>query len=1066
MSNNHLIIGLGGTGGKIIKAFRKSIYEEFRNIEPVSADGRHHAVHVSYLYVDSSSTDLAASETWRTQGDIGALIALNERNRLSIAHNDLQTRLRDPEHFPLTHRYIGNPALWTDIFSQMNVQQAAGGQMRRLGAALFEPQCRGFVERVRTLSNELAAESGVQGVGFHVCCGLAGGTGSGAFLHVIAQLRAAFPNAGQYPIYLYLLLPDRDSDWASNGERTNYYANGYAALQELNAYLLSDPREGPNKGGPLFAPYDLTGSSLRFENQAAGGRTRLLDRLNGCFVLSNVNERNQVIGVRNEEIHNLVAQLAFQRIFLIDSADAGQYRPLRDAITLENIVVEDEGQSTDPAQKVRSTRFLTFGLKRLLVPEEEIREHFAANFAWQAALQMLHNNWPAETATAFVDEKKNTSFKLEVQKPEKQDIWKLSDDHLILSKGILKTEIDNPRWRSLEEDWHDIAPHLAQDAWEEGKKDGLDARLNNLQRAFEQRYNDTFRGVGVDKLYETVSRDIALPDRHVAEICNTLESWMFEQWLEGSYSVSELETYLDDLLESLNDRVNTISSKVEAFKARVGQLYEKIDENNARFAKVGIIGRALNRPGDIFNAQTTLLTEAYHLRTLIQAWGFAEKLLRRVIAELRDRLRPEVANLRVGLSAVNDFFRRRIEQTCQDSSQNHIETANVVKFFEPAGVRRFCRSLLEQEQLQRSWAGTLRRAVVDSAKEHKQRMSGREKYFAMLVQHFIKTSDAMRVFEDVARINSEQAHDEHTGPNNRHFGVNIVTKLAEQFSDKEHLRNYIKTLVQSSLTFMQWRNVEYGGGTGPHSMLAISLPTCDERGPFRDELKTLFRNSFEGRVEIIDSGRKSNEIGLIAFKYGFPLRYLDPVWYLKERYDQRLAVGSRERALLEVHIEDHRAGLPNLFRPSPGEAGKQMLPALQIASVLGLFERTYNESTGLNERKLKLEDADGRPRFFYYPDALLALFELPAQAAADVATINSLVERVTLEQAEAVEKRVQTELGEEKYRTAVVRDELKRKLLEQLDTVRQNRNNNERDPIYLAMDERCGEAIQRVLALR
>ncbi len=1066
MSNNHLIIGLGGTGGKIIKAFRKSIYEEFRNIEPVGVDGGSHAVHVKYLYVDSSLTDLKASESWRTQGDIGALIALDDVNRLSIAHNDLQTRLRDPEHFPLTHRYIGNPALWTDIFSQMNVQEAAGGQMRRLGAALFEPHCRSFVDRVRDLSNELAAKSGIQGVGFHVCCGLAGGTGSGAFLHVIAQLRAAFPDAAHFPIYLYLLLPDRDSNWASNKERTNYYANGYAALQELNAYLLSEHHEGTNKGGPLFAPFDLTGNSLRFENQAAGGRTRLLDRLNGCFVLSNINERRQVIGVKNEEIHNLVAQFAFQRIFLIDSADTAQYRPLRDAFTLENIVIEDEGQNTDPTQKVRSTRFLTFGLKRLLVPEEEIREHFAANFASQAALQMLYNNWPAETATAFVDEKKYTAFKLEVQKPEKQAIWKLSDDHLTLSKGILKNEIDNPRWRSHEDDWYEIAPHLARDVWAEGVVDRLDLRLADLQNSFEQRYKHTYRTIGVDKLYETVGRDIALPDRHVAEICDTLENWMFEQWEEGTYSISELETFLDDLLESLNDRVNAIPTKVEALKARLGQLHELIEKNNVRFSKIGVIGRALNRPSDIFKTQTDLLKESYCKRTLIQAWGFAEKLLRRIIAELRDRLRPEIGEFQAGLSSVNNFFRSRIAQTCQDSSQNKIESTNVVRLFDSVGVHRFCRTLLEHEQVQRSWAGELRREMLVNAKEHKQQMNGKEKHFAMLVQHFIKTDNMKRVFEEVARKNSEQAHDEHTGPNNRHFDVNIVTKLAEQYSDREKLRDYIRSLVHSSLTFMQWRSVEYGGDTGPHSMLAVSLPTCNERDSFREELKSLFKSSFEGRVEIIDSGRKSNEITLIAFKYAFPLRYLDPVWYLKERYDQRLTVGSHERALLEVHIEDHRDSLPSLFRPNPGEAGKEMMPLLQIASVLGLFESAYNESSGLKERKLKLEDYDGRPRYFYYPDALLAMLELPAQPATEITKINALIERLTLEELEAVEKRVKAELSAEKYHSAVARENLKSKLLEQLDAIQQNRSSNERDPIYLMMNEHCGKAIQLVMALR
>src|ERR1700676_4469351 len=34
MRPNHFIIGLGGTGGKIIRAFRKAIYQEFREGSP------------------------------------------------------------------------------------------------------------------------------------------------------------------------------------------------------------------------------------------------------------------------------------------------------------------------------------------------------------------------------------------------------------------------------------------------------------------------------------------------------------------------------------------------------------------------------------------------------------------------------------------------------------------------------------------------------------------------------------------------------------------------------------------------------------------------------------------------------------------------------------------------------------------------------------------------------------------------------------------------------------------------------------------------------------------------
>lgn len=1067
MSNNHLIIGIGGTGGKIIKALRKAMYEEFRNVDPTPRNGGDNAVCVDYLYIDSSKRDLDDSESWRTQGDVGMLIALNKRQQLSVVYGDLQTRLRDREHYPITHRYIGDRELWTDIFSQMNVQEAAGGQMRRLGIALFEPHCQSFVERVTTACNELSQASGVQGTSFHVCCGLAGGTGSGAFPQIIAQLRATFPSDRDYPIYLYLLLPDRDSDWASNGERTNYYANGYAALQELNAYLLSDPGEGPNKGGPQFAPLDLTGRSLRFENLATGGRTRLLGRVQGCFVLSNVNEQKLIIGVKNEEIHGLLAQMIFQRVFLIDSAETGQYRGLRDAITLENTAVDDEALATDPNTKVRSVRFLTFGIKRLIVPEEEIREHFSANFASQTALQMLYNNWPAETGSnAFLGEKKNTSFKLFVQKEEPRALWKLSDEHITLSQGILATEINNPRWRPVSEDWQEVTPHLKEDAWALPWEGGRDPRLDELEKLFQERYGDTFRGIGVEKFYETAQRDLRLPDRHIAEIIDNLERWLFECWLEGSYGISELDVLVTDLVEDLEQRLGAIPARLENLKEQMDHLIAKLDANNERWARVGLIARLLKRPANIFDAQAEILTALYEKRTWHQAWSFADRLLRLLIAELRDRLRPEIAEFRLGLVNVNDFFRKRIDQTCQDNPGQRVETTNVIKFYEPDKVRRFCRSLLEMEQQQRSWAGRLRREAVRTAEENKRRNGQREKYFAMLVAHFTKTPDAVRVFEDISRQNMEQAHSEHRIDSiSRYFGVNIVSKLAGQYTDSEKLKNYIKDLVQSSLTFMQWRPVEFNGTPGPTSILAVVLPKCEEHNVFREQLKQEFRNHFSDKVEIIDSGRKLNEICLIAFKYVFPLRWLEPVWYLKERYDYRINTGGA-RAKLEVHIEDHKPELPSLFRPAPGEAGKRILPWLQLAETLNLFEREANRGTGETERVLVVSDDKGLPQAHYYPDPLIALFDTLPQPLKEVKVLENLIDGITENQLAVVRSRVRSELAAERYRNAAEREALKQKLRESLSAVLKNRENNRRDPIYTRLLDSTGEAIKEVDALR
>lgn len=44
--DNHLIIALGGTGGKMLRSLRRTIYQNLRREEPPT-------VNIRYLYVDS-----------------------------------------------------------------------------------------------------------------------------------------------------------------------------------------------------------------------------------------------------------------------------------------------------------------------------------------------------------------------------------------------------------------------------------------------------------------------------------------------------------------------------------------------------------------------------------------------------------------------------------------------------------------------------------------------------------------------------------------------------------------------------------------------------------------------------------------------------------------------------------------------------------------------------------------------------------------------------------------------------------------------------------------------------
>ncbi|MBQ9077400.1 MAG: hypothetical protein IJY31_08560, partial [Muribaculaceae bacterium] len=60
---NHLIIGLGGTGGSILAGLRKRIYAELGKKEVTGQ------TNIDYLYVDSSKDDLDNRSRWTYMGE-------------------------------------------------------------------------------------------------------------------------------------------------------------------------------------------------------------------------------------------------------------------------------------------------------------------------------------------------------------------------------------------------------------------------------------------------------------------------------------------------------------------------------------------------------------------------------------------------------------------------------------------------------------------------------------------------------------------------------------------------------------------------------------------------------------------------------------------------------------------------------------------------------------------------------------------------------------------------------------------------------------------------------------
>ena len=141
MRSNHFIIGLGGTGGKIIRAFQKAIYQEFREQNPDD-------VNLGYLYVDSSSEMMGIDDpSWKM---LGSSVQLDKRSQLLIQEANLSARLDNIDNYPGIKPWIGDPEQWRDVLGSI-IGVTLGGQKRRLGRFLFACKADKYKQQVQSL---------------------------------------------------------------------------------------------------------------------------------------------------------------------------------------------------------------------------------------------------------------------------------------------------------------------------------------------------------------------------------------------------------------------------------------------------------------------------------------------------------------------------------------------------------------------------------------------------------------------------------------------------------------------------------------------------------------------------------------------------------------------------------------------------------------------------------------------------------------------------------------------------------------------------------------------------
>ena len=908
---NHFVIGLGGTGGKIIRALRKSLYQEFHG-------GKANNVDIGYLYVDSSSEMMSMDDpSWKT---LGTSVQLPKASQLLITDANLSSRLDNLASYPGLKHWLGSPQDWRDILNSI-VGATLGGQKRRLGRFLFACKVGNYREQVQTQVKQLQ-QSGETEVTFHIVVGLAGGTGSGSVIDAVAQLRDLYPDSKRFRILIYALLPDAYPH--SNWDTGNYHANGFAALTELNAMSVG-----------AYLPYDVTGVKERLT---------LNDPFNGCFVFGNENENGLTVDV-DKDLPGIVADFLYQKIVAVNNVNWASLG------RMENAENGDGSPETAPQGRTpeRSKRFLAFGIKRLAIPEEEISEYLTYSFARQAALQLRFNHWQA--ASGFIDEPRKLDFHEFVQQKETQLRWLLSDDHLSLALGILPEDVINKKWKSFTGEWEAVIPNFKLLVRERERATWLD----ELTKLCEKRYQDDYRTLGVAGFYRTklkASKDMA------REIRSRIEFELVNEWQVGVKSAWDVSRLLIALLESLDERLKACDEQVARARSAEEQAQSRVLGNAQKWAGMGLLSRhVLGTPDSLLDAHGVFLQEMYVYRTRAEGWSFAKSLLMEIIAEVTD-LKGEVDRTANTLQQALKKFEVGINARLTDTDGGDMRQ-HLIRFYDPGQVKAISRRLVMDEAEQKTQTSRVRAALVEKI--------GPDLSFARFNQR-VSESTFLDVLETVCEDNVRIAHQNLIqNPKERLLGVSIIDKLQDRYgANPQELKSYVSELVTRAGNFVALEPLEIHraapgiplGVPTAVSKFTVILPRAPEQAEFSKTLKEALRGAKTGDVEIIESDVRPNEITLVSITNLFPLRYLKPLKFLEEKYRRRIDTGGA-RARLELHTEGDGNAWPRLYVASSAEVKHEALPYVLLAKALGLIYEGRNPATGADEVLLLTKDADG-----------------------------------------------------------------------------------------------------------
>ena len=939
---NHVLVGLGGTGGKVLKAFKKRLFREYPN------DRQRNSLipAIGFIYIDSTDEMMKPNDsTFRV---LGKDASFKPNEFVNIKSVDLGQILNSIDSFPGLKHVVRSAESMRTTLGEVG---AAAGQKRRAGRILFASNCNKYLAALNSKYGELKKRTQQDSLHVHIFTGLAGGTGSGSIIDVVSQTRMKYPEA---TIDVYAMVPEKDIPAGCQAGR--YHQNGYAALQELSALNVCK-----------FLPSNvITGEEHVMFNEVPNKQF-------GLMLYSNVNE-NGVVVDSFTELPKLLADTVYFRLFLKEKAGVNDnFLRAWSAENYNDFLVEYNFRSkSGDKERARTKGVSSFGIKRVIYPETRVIEHVSYTVCESLVRQMQYNNFSDDTGYHNDELHKDYSEKTTKDDGRMRE-WKLDDSHLRLNEKILESEKAVKDFNAF---WQDTAYFNSYD----------DAKQGDTKNPCAYNYafcNDVFENkfrlkMGVENYFKEKNEDKVIGE-YVLQIIENIEKHLYTKWYEGQYSMNDLLGICEVILDYIKTRGAKLPDEITKYSEQADEYLSDHNDIINEYLSVGLLSRAVGKRGDLYTEDQTVLSKLFIAKTNKIAAEFQERLLSKLRAsfeEFQSQIMLFIGKLLRSQEVLINAISDRTRQTAGlDTHQSIIEVAEDDKMV------KFEQTLIRNRAKMDTFAAFMRQKIAKG-----QLFAHFDDLAREINDNTIMDIATNRSNDEEGKEKEDTLYDFITAYHNQEFakdkilGINVLEQLKKILDNDTKITNFARSIIRDSGVFLKLNDGEMSKTFNnnpnpvaePHSINRESIIICmpeskgdDSLKEFAEKLRRAMEvefNSTEGRNINFDVSKdRMNEITIVALKCCFPIRTLEWLPLYRKEYNDLInskSEAGQKQARILLHVEGDGTQLPQLEGEGDGPKGNDIIPYLFLATAPTLGLVTFNKDENENEGWCTITEGD------------------------------------------------------------------------------------------------------------